>query len=110
MYVLSLISATVLLFTVPVAIITQHPESQSIDLYTRNYNVTLKCRAHGYKLMYLWTKNNILITPSSHFVIQGSDLIVVNATPSDSDHYQCIVSSLNLTVPSNYAAVTVKGE
>ena len=92
------------------AVITQHPESQSIDLYTRNFNITLKCRAHGYKLIYSWTRNNIPILLSGHFVVKGSDLVIVNVTPSDSDHYQCIVSSLNLTVPSKYAAVTVKGK
>ena len=95
---------------VPVAVITQHPESHLIDLYTHNFSTTLKCRARGYKLMYSWTRNNIPILPSSHFVVKGSDLVIINVTPSDSDHYQCIVSSLNLTVHSKYATVTVKGK
>jgi len=92
-----------------IATITQHPEGTIIDLYTNNFNLTLKCRATGLQLEYSWTKNNAPIIPSDRYMI-GPDLVIINVTPSDTGSYQCIVNSVNTAVSSRFATVIVKGE
>jgi len=88
----------------PVFII--HPFDQLVGLH---FDVTLKCRAvGGNKLVYHWTHNDNTITPNNHYIVKGSDLLIVNTTMLDDGRYQCIATNSNGSSASNYANIIVK--
>ena len=92
----------------PVAIspvIKQHPFDQLVEVH---FDVTLTCRAiGGNNLVYQWTHNNNSITSNSHYIVKGSDLLIVNTTMLDAGKYQCIATDGNASSVSNYATVIV---
>ena len=70
--------------------------------------MSLTCKAVGdNNLVYRWTHNDSFITPNNHYVLKGSDLLIVNATMLDAGRYQCIATNSNGSVFSNYATVIV---
>jgi len=86
-------------------IFTQHPFDQVVQIH---FDVSLKCRADsGNNLMYQWSHNSSLIMQSNHFVIKGSDLIIVNAKFSHAGQYQCIITNNDGKIASNYATVVI---
>ena len=94
---------------VPAPNITHHPENQVIELYTNNFNLTLQCKAVGYKIKYTWTKNHGTIVPNDHYVINDGNLNIINIKPSDEGRYQCTTSNTGGNSFSTYADVVIKG-
>ena len=86
-------------------VITVHPFDQLVEVH---FDVSLKCRAvGGDNLVYQWTHNNAIITPNNHYIVKGSDLLIINVTLLDAGQYQCIATNDNGSVASNYANIIV---
>jgi len=95
---------TVYLSAIP-HFVTLHPFDQLVEVH---FDVSLKCRAvGGDNLDYQWTHNGIIITPNYHYIVKGSDLLIVSTTFLDAGQYQCIATNKNGSVASNYANIIV---
>ena len=100
-------------FVFPAAIsapvITRHPASSSVELYTNNANLTLRCEADGYQITFIWTMNGKIIGPNDHFNMVDGNLTIINVKPSDQGRYQCTARNSGGSVVSAYANVAIKG-
>jgi len=96
-------------FTVSIGMISEHPQHQLIELKVNNYNLTLNCKAKGFYLIYMWTKNGIPFASDSHYMITEQGLTIINTRPSDRGHYQCIVKNSAGSVKSRIAIVEIFG-
>jgi len=95
---------------IPAPTMIQHPDSSYfVELYTKNFNLTLHCKAVGYQIIYNWTKNGRIINSNHHYYIIDGDLSIINMKPSDKGQYQCEVSNIGGKVESSHSQVVIKG-
>jgi len=89
--------------------ISIHPSSKEVTLTSEcdTQHLKLTCQAIG-ATSYSWERWDDSIPPGA-IGVNSNTLTLVNPTPEDVGHYQCVVSDGNEKNFSNYAKVTVHG-
>ena len=82
--------------------ITRQPTNK---ITTALQDVTLACRAKGFKVKYEWKRHK-----SSSVIGKQSTLTISRATPLDSDQYYCVAMTEGGYAFSNNVTLTVDGE
>ena len=85
--------------------ITAHPKDTIVGV---GRDVTLTCNASGAdNLKYQWMRMGNKTIPSTATGVNSNTLVIPSIKVDNSGKYKCVVSSGNVTVMSEYGAVSV---
>ena len=90
------------LFTGKPPVITVHPMSSAIQLFTNFTNHTLTCEADGAS-SYNWERQSGVI-PSDSTGVNTNTLTLINLQSEDAGNYRCVASG---NIASDYATITI---
>ena len=96
-----------ILFLVTPPVITMHPISKKIELFTNFTNHTLICEAEG-ALSYNWERQNGTI-PSDSTGVNTNTITLINLQPKDAGNYRCVATNAGGSSASDYANLIING-
>ena len=83
-------------------------DNDEVDLFVRNYNLTMQCHPLKTDLHYRWNRKNASL-PASAIGVNTSTMTIYRLTPEDAGDYRCILSNISGVIASEYAALKING-
>ena len=83
-------------------------DQYEVDLFVRNYNLTMRCQPSKTDLHYRWNRKNASL-PESAVGVNTSTVTIYRLKPQDTGDYQCIMSNISGVIVSEYTALKING-
>ena len=83
-------------------------DSNKVDLFIRNYNLSMQCLPSDTNLQYKWNRKNASL-PASAAGVYTSTLTIYRLKPEDAGDYQCVLSNVSGVIASEFDTLKVNG-
>lgn len=83
-------------------------DSNEVNLFVRNFNLSMQCLPSGTDLQYKWYRRNGPL-PAAADGVDTPTMTIYRLTPEDAGDYQCILSNVSGVIASEFDTLTVNG-
>ena len=84
-------------------------DNNTVNLFVKNYNLSMKCLPSDTDLQYKWNRKNTSL-PASAVGANTSTLTIYRLTPEDAGDYQCIMSNISGVLASQFETLKINGK